>query len=331
MKCRPISISFIMFILFASAAVLRAEVKTQEKSQFKMEGMMGRIMGMFGGKAAKEGMINTVAVKNNRKMTANEYSGEIIDLDEQKIYELDMKKKSYEVITFEEMRRRLQEAQREAAKSMREEAQQPEKPMEFDFSLKESGQKRNINGYDCREVIVTITGREKGKTLEEGGGMVLTSHIWLGPNIPALKEIADFDLRYAKALGDVFDLGGSAEQMAMAMAMYPSMKEMIAKMQAERVNLEGAHVLTETTIESVKSPAEASRDQKEESESALTSVKGLGGMLGRRLSRKKEAEADTGKAKNRVTILTVSNELLKVSTAVSPEDLAIPAGFKEKK
>ena len=53
-----------------------------------------------------------------------------------------------------------------------------------------------------------ITGKEKGKTLEQGGGIVMTSHIWLGPGIPALKEVTDFDQRYAKAMGEIF---GSAE------------------------------------------------------------------------------------------------------------------------
>jgi len=69
-----------------------------------MEGMMGRMMGMFAGKAAKEGVISTVAVKGNRKITTSENTGEIIDLGEQKIYQLDLKKKNYEVVTFEEMR-----------------------------------------------------------------------------------------------------------------------------------------------------------------------------------------------------------------------------------
>ncbi len=324
------------FALFSLNAVVWAEVKTEEKSQFKMEGMMGRMMGMFGGKAAKEGVINTVAVKGERMMTVTDNSGELIDLSEQKIYSIDFKKKSYEVMTFEEMRRKMQEAQEQAAKSMRESADekpQSEVQMEFDFSLKESGQNRTINGYDCREVVMTITGHEKGKTIEDAGGMALTSRIWLGPSVPALKEIADFNLRYAKAMGDVFGPGGSAQQMAMATAMYPGMKDMIGKMQAENVNMEGAQILTEMTMESVRSAAQMSQAQKSESESSggISSVGGLGGMLGRRIGRKKAAEPDPNKPANRSTILTMNHELLKVSTEISDADISIPAGFKEKK
>jgi len=332
-----IKVLLLTFGLSVSAAVLLAEVKTEEKSQLKMEGMMGRMMGMFGGKAAKEGVVNTVAVKGNRRMTISENAGELIDLTEEKIYNLDFKKKAYKVMTFEEMKRRLREAQEQAAKSAKDNAgeERPaEAQMEFDFSLKESGQKRSINGYDCREVVMTITGHEKGKTIEESGGMVITAHNWLGPSIPAVKEIADFNQRYAKALGEAFNLGGSGEQMAMASAMYPGMKDMIGKMQTENVNMEGAQILTEMVMESVRNQAQMAQAQKQENESSdegVSSVRGLGGMLGRRLGRKKEAAPDPNKPANRSTILTMNHELLKVSTDVPDADVAIPAGFKEKR
>lgn len=322
-------------LLFFSTALLLAEVKTEEKSQVKFEGMMGSMMGMFGNKAAKEGLINTVSIKGDRKATISDNTGEIIDLAEQKIYSVDFKKKSYEVTTFEEMRRRLQEARDQAAKSVRESKQEKpssDRQMEFDVSLKESGQKRTINGYDCREVVMTVTGKEKGKTLEEGGGMVMTSHLWLGPGIPALKEATDFDQRYAKAMGEIFGSADSAQQMAMAAAMYPGMKDMIGKMQAQRINMDGAQILTEMVIETVKTQAQMSQEQNQTGEaSGMPSIRGFGGMLGRGLGRKKESEGDAGKPKNRATVMTTTHELLKVSTGVSDADVAIPVGFKEKK
>jgi hypothetical protein len=338
MKRASIKGLFIVIALFTSTAVW-AEVKTEEKSQLKFEGMMGRMMGLFGGKAAKEGIVNTVAVKGNRKMTLSENDGQIIDLAEQKVYSLDLKKKTYEVVTFEEMRRRFQEAQEKANKAAKDNTKTERPPsdrqMEFDFSLKESGQKRTISGYDCREVVMTITGHEKGKTLEDGGGMVMTSHIWLGPNIPALKEVAEFDQRYAKAMALTFNMGDAADQMAMASAMYPGMKDMIGKMQVESVNMEGAQILTEMTMESVKNAAQMSQEQKQESDNSgggsITSVRGLGGLLGKGLGRKKAPEGDANKPANRGTVFTMNHELLKIATSVADSDLAIPAGFKEKK
>ena len=90
-------------LLAASIAPALAEVKTKDKSQVKFEGMLGRMMGMFGGKAAKEGVVSTNAVKGDRKATINESTGRIIDLAEEKVYDLDMNKKTYQVTTFEEL------------------------------------------------------------------------------------------------------------------------------------------------------------------------------------------------------------------------------------
>jgi hypothetical protein len=327
----------LIYGLSVSASILRAEVKTEEKTQFKMEGMMGRMMGMFAGKAAKEGVVSTVAVKGNRKITTSENASEIIDLAEEKIYSLDLKKKNYTVMTFEEMRQRLREAQEKAAKAAKDNSKEageaPDKQMEMDFSMKESGQKRLISGYDCREVVMTITMREKGKTLEEAGGMVMSSHIWLGPSIPAMKEITDFDQRYAKAMALAMGFG-SAEQMAMMTAMYPGMKAMMGKMQ--NVNMDGTPILTEMTTEAVKTQAQIAQEQNQKKDQAddssgVTSVRGLGGMLGRSLSRKKNTEEEAGKPKDRSTLFSTTHELLKIETSVPDSDVTIPAGFKEKK
>jgi hypothetical protein len=87
-------------------------------------------------------------------------------------------------------------------------------------------------------------------------------------------------------------------------------------------------------MEAVKSPAQMSgeQEQKQDSDSSgIASVRGLGGMLGRRLSRKKEPEADPNKPQNRATFMTVIHELIKVEPTVSDSDISIPVGFKEKK
>jgi hypothetical protein len=334
-------------IVAALASVSWADVKTEEKSLMKFEGMIGRFAGMFGGKAAREGLINTVAVRGDRKMTVNDQTGQIVDLAEEKIYELDMRDKSYKVATFAEMRRRMEEARERMRKAPREGGQpspsgQPGEPqMEIDFSLKESGQKKNINGYDCREVVMTITARQKGKTLEEGGGMVMTSHTWLAPKIAAMKEITDFDLRYAQKMAGIFGVGG-AEQMGAMLAMYPAMKEMMGRFQAENVNMDGTAILTVMTMESVASAQQAAQQQQAQQQpreaegGGVTSVRGLGGLIGRRIAKRK-AEGDAsapGQAATtggRATIMTSTHELIKVSTALGPGDVSIPAGFREKK
>ncbi len=314
---------------------LRADVKTEEKSLVKFEGMLGRMMGLFGGKAAKEGTVNTVAVRGNRKAEMNDTTGTIIDLSEEKVYSLDLKKKTYEVATFAEIRRKILDAQEKAAKAAKaepgEKRPQQGMDMELDFSAKESGQTKNINGFDCREIIVTITTRQKGKTLEDGGGMVMTSNIWMGPEIPALREIADFDRRYSQKLDLPNAFGADAEQMAAALAMYPGMKDMMAKSQAQQANMKGTAILTITTMETVQSKEQAAAAEKQQQDQGgggggINPMRNLGGILAR-----KAAKKDDNAPKNRATILTTNHELLKAAPAASESDTAIPAGFKEKK
>src|SRR5919106_5557289 len=64
------------------AGVANADVRTDEKTQVKFEGMLGRMANLFGGRAAKEGLVSTVSVKGDRKATLNGETGQIIDLNE---------------------------------------------------------------------------------------------------------------------------------------------------------------------------------------------------------------------------------------------------------
>lgn len=324
MKRLVIACALVLPLVALAAGPARADVKTREKSQIKFEGMLGRMVGMFGGKAAKEGIESATAVKGNRKATMNDTTGHIVDLSEEKIYDVDMTKKTYAVMTFDQMRQRMREARERAEKDARKEqgkeekAGQPQKEFEVDFDVKETGQKKSLAGYDTREVVMTITVREKGKTLEDGGGVVMTADLWMGPNIPAMKEVAEFELRYLKQLQPDAP-GMSAEQMAAVMAMYPMVKQAMERLQKEGTKLSGTPLATTTTFESVKSKAQMSAPPE-------SSGGGLGGMLARKMMK-----TDAGDAKARSVIFTMNHEVLEVTTSVAAADLEIPAGFKEKK
>jgi hypothetical protein len=321
-----------IFVLTAGPAL--AEVKTREKSQVKIEGIIGRMMNLFGGKAAKEGVVATTAVKGNRKSTMNDSTGQIIDLSEEKVYDLDLRKKTYEVTTFDELRRRMKEAREKAEKDAREQskddtkdskpekAEKPEKELEVDFDVRETGQKKQLAGYDAREVIMTVTLREKGKLLEDSGGFVMTADSWLGPQIAALKELHEFDARYWKQLQGPDAMGMSAEQMAMVVATYPMLKQASERLSKEGAKLQGTPLATTTTFEVVKSKEQMA--QQSESSSS-NGGGGIGGMLARKIAKK------DNEVKPRATVFTVFGETQEVATTVAAADLAIPADFKEKK
>jgi hypothetical protein len=325
-----------------SSYSLEADVRADQKGHVEFGGVLGKVVNIFGGKAAREGVASTVAVKGDRKALVTESTGQIVDLGEEKIYDLDMKRKTYKVTTFDELRRRMEEARQKAEDNARKEEAGEKKPeaapdknqkeVEIDFNVKETGQKKTINGFDTHEVVMTITVREKGRKLDESGGLVLTSDMWMAPKIAAMREIADFEMRYMRKLQGPVVTGASAEDMAAAMALYPMMKDAIARMNTENVKLDGTAIQTTTTLDAVKSVEQMAQERKQSEEEARPKPSGgLSGMIGGIAARaaKKKAEGG-GDAKNRATFMTITGEVLKVTTDVGAVDVAVPTGFQQK-
>lgn len=328
MRTRALALLSAMLMLTATLG-LSADVKSQQKTQIKMEGALGKVAGLFGGKAMKEGTVTTIALKGNRRMSTTDTTGELIDLDAEKVYHLDLKAKTYTVKTFEEMRREFQKAMAKAeGASEKPDGKQPE--MEIDLDVKKTGQQKPIAGVSCDQVIMTITVRQKGKTVDEGGGMVLTSDIWMAPRNPALQENLDFQMKYAQKLyGD--QAVEAARDLAQAMAMYPGMKAAMERMQKEGRKLDGTPMLTTMTVSGAAGPGGS--DEKASSDrGGIGGLGGLGGLLGRKKKAEPPAEGAAGGsgAKTRATILTTVTEVLSIEPAVAASDVEIPAGFRQK-
>ena len=152
-----------------------------------------------------------------------------------------------------------------------------------------------------------------------------------------MKEVAEFDMRYAQKLYGGMAAGVSPEQMAAAMAMYPMMKQALGKMSSEGAKLQGSAIQTVMTMDAVKSAEQMQQEAQSGSTAASddsakpTSVSGaLCGMLARRMKKSSDENKDSGD-KSRARFMTTTHEVLKVGTDVTPADLAIPAGFKESK
>ena len=183
---------------------LSADVQTREKTLVKFEGMLGRMVGLFGGKAAKEGIVATSAVKGDRKATMSDSTGQIIDLGEEKIYDLDLKKKEYKVTTFEEMRQRIKDAREQAEKDAKEQAGKEEQAKE--------------KGYDVEVAKFPFSANGKAKGLGDTSGFVklvadknyneiIGAHL-IGPDVtellPALTLAQKWDLSADEVARNIF-------------------------------------------------------------------------------------------------------------------------------
>ena len=327
-------------LAISALASLHADVKTEERMKFELGGMLGKVVNVFGGKDAREGTMTTVALKGSRKSTFSDATGQIIDLAEEKIYDLDVKRKTYRVMTFAELRQRMEEAKAKAEKAAREEqakqkaepppANRPEDSVEIDFDVKSTGQKRAINGFDTSQVVVTVTVREKGKTLEQSGGLAITTDMWMAPRMPAMKELMDFEMQFAQKLYGPMIAGASPQDIASVLAIYPMLKPALEKMNAEQSKVEGTAILTTVKVEAVKSAEQIAQEQKQTEESSKPNLTGgVGGLLGGLARRAAQTKVDGDGPQPRAMVMTTTSELLKVATAASDADVAVPAGFKQ--
>jgi hypothetical protein len=335
MSTRAIALATLGLTLLAPAFA-RADVKTQERTQVRFEGAIGKMVNMFGGRGAREGITTTVSLKGQRMLSVTGDTGELIDLAEEKVYALDLKGKTYSVMTFAEMRKRMEEAMAKAKQDAAAAKPEPEpekgapkKEYEVDFAITAGPGAKAVAGTDTKEQIATITVREKGKTVEEAGGLVLETHLWMAPKVPALQELSDFRMKYAqKVYGPM--MAQAAPNMTQAMAMYPQMKDAMEKFADEAKKLNGTPLLTEMVFIAAVPPGSQSEQKAEP-------APGLGGLLGGlgRFRKKGNdapapAPAAAAQAPGRSTILTTTTETLQITPSATDADVALPAGLKLK-
>ena len=310
------------------AAPAFADATVEQKTQIHFGGALGSVINVFGRSATHEGVTSTIAVRGNRKSTRSGDTGEIVDLDQQKVYFVDYGRQIYTVKTFDQLRKeyedaktRAKERESQTSKSSGENSEGPE--YEVEFSVKPTGNKEVINGWNTREEIATVTVHEKGKKLEESGGFVLTSDMWIGPRVAAMRELADFDLRFMrKVYGDASF--SDMQQMAALMATTPAFGKAMKAFKEKQSSFDGTPVRTKMTFETVTGTNPDSSSQSQQQSSPASA---LGGLLGR-MKQRRQQSSDQGPARS--SMFDSNSELLKATTSASTADVALPAGFKQK-
>jgi hypothetical protein len=283
-------------------------------------GFLGGVINVFGGSRTHEGMNSTTVVKGNRRSTISGTSEEIVDLDAEKIYKVDLDRKTYTVTTFDELRKQFEEQKQRAERSSKERSTEKEKGPEYEveITVDTPKTKETINGYDTHEVLTKISVHEKGKKIEQAGGVVMTADSWIGPRVAAMRDVADFERRYFQKLyGSTF---GAAEtqQMAVLLATNPAFAKAMKAFSDKRASFDGTPIRTTLTVESVSGTEQAAND---------SSSSGAGGIMGGLL---KKARRQDNATANRSELMTSTVELIRASASATASQLDIPAGFKQR-
>ncbi len=209
-------------VLLASASVLMADFQYEQTT--KITGGMLMSMARFGGKRLTEPQTSTIAVKGNRMVHLSPQSAQITDLDKETITHVDFEKKTYSVMTFQQMKEMMQQAM----EAMQKREGASDASVTFTATVKETGQKKAVNGMNANEYILTMAMNATDQKSGQSGAINITNDMWMAPEVPGYQEVRDFQLRMAEKLG--IGLGESNPLASMRPGMGAGMAEMAKQM-----------------------------------------------------------------------------------------------------
>ncbi len=254
MRCRIACFLVLSLVLPSGLFADFHYTETTKISGGSMLGMM-RLAGTFSKQARQIGdpIVSSVYVQGNRMARNQPDYSEIVDLDKETVTHIDHQKKTYYTITFQQMKEQIEEAQREAANHPREKAAPPPPPksdapnttdMKFDVAVRNTGATRDYSGLPTKESILTLTMQATDQKTGESGNLAMTNDLWMTSEIPGYQEVRDFNLRYAKKLGDVYGSVTAPMLASMRTQMKPGSTQGMGEMAKEVSKLKGIPLYT---------------------------------------------------------------------------------------
>ena len=197
-------VSFTLALTLATSPFLFADYTYQETTQLTGGSLLNmmKMVGHFSSQARKAGepVVSTVYLKGNRMATVNADSIEIIDLDKETITHVDTQKKTYTVMTFEQMKQQIENARKEMEKKQAEHPasapQSNQNPndvkVSFDVKVRKTGAEKQVNGLSSKEAILTMTMNATDQKTQQSGAMAVTNDMWMVPEVPGYDQVREF-------------------------------------------------------------------------------------------------------------------------------------------
>lgn len=367
-------IACLLALSLLTPAGLFADFQYTETTKISGGSMMSmmKVAGTFSKQARQIGepVTSSVYIKDNRMARNFPDHSEIIDLDRETVTHIDHQKKQYYTITFQQMKEQLEAAQREAAQRQQQQPQQPAPKadaapnttdMKFNVAVRNTGAQKEFSGLGTTESILTLTVAATDQQSGQSGNIAMTSDLWLAPEIPGYEEVRDFNLRYAKKLGDIYGSVTAPIAASMQSQMKPGSAQGMGEMAKEVSKLKGVPIYTVmrmgSTADGKPLPAASeaplpAADQNAElpskgdvaQQAATTSATnaiasklgGLGGMMGGFSHKKKDSTpppADNAAAQPQPASLVLMESTTEVSgfsrAPVDPSHFRPPDGYQQ--
>ena len=341
-------------LLVAVAGVLstaQADVTTQERISVSGAGLM---------KMANMNGTSTTIISGNRARTESDMqfeSGmlrtfargvgqttEIVQLDTDKIIDLNVKKKTYTQTTFTERRAQMQKQMEEMQKAQAQQQQTASGVDEDQCEWSEpkanvvrNGEKATIGGFPAERVVITATQSCKDKKTGEVCDFGLTLDQWFAQGFESSNETLAYQKAYAEKMG--LTASSSHDFAERAQTMFGRYEGIWKKIGTKMADQKGYPVKSSFALGVGGAQCKNSQSaQAADSPSPTAGLGALGGALGGMFGKKKEAApppstTPAATAPDGLTpLMTVSTELVSVSrSAVSPQTFEVPADFKPAK
>jgi len=245
-------------IVFSSVLLLPATIPAsdytyQETTQVTGGSLlkMMHTVGVFSSQARHMGdpIVSTIYLKDNRLANVSPEQIQIIDLDKETITQIDVQKKTYSVMTFDQMKQAIENARQQMKEEAAKQPQQPqpEDPkaqdvkMSFDVKVHKTGAEKEISGLNSSEAILTMTMTATNTQTQQSGNLAITNDMWLVPEVPGYDQVRDFYKRFAAKMADA--TVGFGYDFSKMLAQNPGANQALGDMTKEMQKLDGVPIM----------------------------------------------------------------------------------------
>ena len=350
---RSVFSAVVVASVLAAPHVAAQDVTVHTTSTVRFLGGFGRLMSIaarFGGQKLNEPIAGATYISGHKLRTDNGTDASIVDLDAERITNLDNKAKTYTTMTFAEMTAMirsmgdsLKAASNQAAADGKKAGEKGDVDMKWQVKVDRPGERAKIAGTDAERIFMTITTTAnvtpEGEQTQEAGSMVMLVDEWVSKDAAQAGAMKEFERVYIEKLGQQFQ--ATAKSLDAAFSTNPQMKEGFVAAAKERQKVGGVSMRSTTYVSFV--PAGMSFDRQlalNEASSAppAEAEEKKGGLRGMMKGLKKMAD-DANKNEEKPagppkqsTMMTVKTEVGRIETGrIDPSMFAPPAGYKEVK
>jgi len=315
-------------LIAISAGSLFADFSYHESSKITGGALAGvmKVAGVFS-KAAREPIESTVAIRGNKMAHRSATHMSLIDLDSKTITNVDLQKKQYSVMTFDEMKQALENMSKKMNK----------KDSGADVKLKveanPTGKTKQFGGYDAKEIQMKIAMEMTDQKSNQSGAMVIYTNLWIAENVPGYSEVSNFYRKMAQELN--WTPGGNMfmQQPEVAKGMAEAFKE-VSKLNGApvfQVMAMGPEGMAPPSADAPQTAAEQPQTKKPSAGSVLGGALGgkFGGFGHKKSEPAQEQPAPQQQQQQSGALIEMQTEYSAFAPTADASLFDIPAGFKQ--